>query len=227
MEAKVTGAKSFQVLDVTLNPGEYFYSEAGKMVRCTDNIDTEVTTQKRSGGIMGALKRMLSGDSFFMSRYTAGRSPGQVVVAPTMMGSIAVLEQSDRSNWITTGGSYLASGPEVKSEAKWQGLGSALLSGESILLLHHSGIGFLAVEAFGSLREIEVDGEFIVDTGHVVAYQSTLNFEVKTLSSSWLTSFLSGEGFVLKFAGKGKLWIQSHNPPSFGGEVGPLLPKRR
>lgn len=227
MKASVIGTPSFQSLHVELGQGEHFFSEAGKMVRCSAGVDIDVTTQSKSGGLLGALKRLLSADSFFYSRYTAQRSgPLEVVVAPTMMGNVKVLELNG-DTWVTSGGSYLASGPEIKSEAKWQGVGAAFLGGESLMYVHNSGMGFLAVEAFGTIHEVEVDGTFVVDTGHLVAFQNTLEFSIGKVGGSWIKSFFSGEGFVMNFKGKGKLLIQSHNGNSFGGVLGPLLPKRR
>ncbi|MBS2035230.1 TIGR00266 family protein [bacterium] len=228
MKASVIGTDSFQSLHVELSPGERFYSEAGKMVRCSSGVDIEVTLQKKGGGFMGALKRLLSSDSFFYSRYTAqGTGTSEVVIAPTMMGNVRVLELKGDETWITSGGSYLASGPEITSEAKWQGLGAGLLSGESLMFVHNRGIGFLAVEAFGTIHEVDVNGEFVVDTGHLVAFESSLSFTVGKVGGSWIKSFFSGEGFVMNFKGTGKLLMQSHNGSSFGGLLGPLLPKRR
>lgn len=227
MQASVVGNPSFQSLHVQLQPGESFYSEAGKMVRCSSNINVEVQIQKKGGGIFGAVKRLLSADSFFSSHYTAQGQAGEVVIAPTMMGQVRVIELTGNETWITSGGSYLASGPEVTSEAKWQGTGAGILAGESLLYVHNSGIGFLAVEAFGTITEVDVDGEFIVDTGHLVAFQSSLEFKVTKVGGSWMTSFLSGEGFILHFRGRGKLLMQSHNGSGFGAVLGPLLPARR
>lgn len=228
MKASVIGHSSFQSLHVELGQGEYFYSEAGKMVRCSTGVDIDITIQKKGGGLLGALKRMMSADSFFYSRYTGqGGGPQEVVVAPTMMGNVRVLQLDGTKTWITSGGSYLASGPEVSSEAKWQGLGAGFLGGESLMYVHNSGTGFLAVEAFGTIHEVEVNGDFIVDTGHLVAFENTLEFKIGKAGGSWIKSFFSGEGFVMTFKGHGKLLIQSHNGSSFGGALGPLLPKRR
>lgn len=228
MKASIIGNDSFQSLHVELSPGEHFFSEAGKMVRCSSGIDTEVTIQKKAGGLLGALKRLLSSDSFFYSRYTAqGQGPQEVVVAPTMMGNVRVLQLKGDETWITSGGSYLASGPEISSEAKWQGVGAGFLGGESLMYVHHRGVGFLAVEAFGTIHEIDVNGSFVVDTGHLVAFESSLQFTIGKVGGSWIKSFFSGEGFVMNFTGQGKLLMQSHNGSSFGGVLGPLLPKRR
>ncbi|MGL5836660.1 MAG: AIM24 family protein, partial [Waterburya sp.] len=71
-----------------------------------------------------------------------------------------------------------------------------------------------------------VDGEYIVDTGHIVAFERSLNFSIAKASSSLIGSFLGGEGFVCRFKGKGKVFCQTHNPGAFGSTVGSKLPPR-
>jgi len=73
---------------------------------------------------------------------------------------------------------------------------------------------------------VQVDGAYTVDTGHIVAFEDTLGFSIGKSAGSWLGSFLGGEGLVCKFKGRGKLYCQSHNPPSFGKLLGPLLKAR-
>ena len=82
------------------------------------------------------------------------------------------------------------------------------------------------VNSFGSIYPIEVSGDYIVDTGHIVAFEDSLSFTVEKSSDSWLDSFLSGEGLVCKFSGRGVVYCQSHNPPSFWSNLGPGLKPR-
>ena len=74
---------------------------------------------------------------------------------------------------------------------------------------------------------IEVDGDYIVDTGHIVAFDETLDFTITKAGKSWISSMLGGEGLVCKFKGKGTVWCQSHNETSFGQVVGPKLRARK
>ena len=66
----------------------------------------------------------------------------------------------------------------------------------------------------------------MIDTGHVVAYETSLEYTITKAGSSWLASWLAGEGFVMNFRGKGRVLVQSHNPTEFGRSVGPKLPPR-
>jgi uncharacterized protein (TIGR00266 family) len=101
-----------------------------------------------------------------------------------------------------------------------------MFSGESLFWLRMAGNGPLVLSGFGAIYTIDVDGEYIVDTGHILAFEESLNFAISKAGSSWVASFLGGEGLVCKFSGRGKIWCQSHHAPAFGGLVGPLLRAR-
>jgi hypothetical protein len=75
-------------------------------------------------------------------------------------------------------------------------------------------------------RRIGVVRELIVDTGHVVAFTEGLAYKIDKVGGGWINTWLSGEGFVMRFSGKGRIILQSHNPTRFGQQLGPLLPER-
>lgn len=211
---------------VTLAPGEHLTAEGGSMVAMSANMDVTTTTYKRNqGNVLGALKRMLSGESFFMNHYTAPSTGGEVWVAPTMMGDMFVQEMNGQ-RLIVQAGSYVASSENVKVDFNWQGFKS-LLSGESMFWLSISGQGKVLINSYGVIYPVQVDGEYIVDTGHIVAFDETMNFSITKAGKSWISSFLGGEGLVCKFKGKGTVWCQSHNPKSFGHAIGPKLKPRK
>lgn len=212
---------------VHLAPGESFVSESGALYRSSANVDVDVTTRSRGkGGLLGGLKRLFAGESFFFSTYkTTDGGPGEVALAPTHQGQVRAIELDGTHEWFCTGGSYLGSDPELLIETQFQGL-KGLFSGEAISFLKVSGRGTLLCGAFGRITEVPVDGELTVDTGHVVAFEGSLQYTVNKASSGWMKSFLSGEGFVLKFRGRGRCFVQSHNPTELGKTVGPMLPPR-
>ena len=89
-----------------------------------------------------------------------------------------------------------------------------------------SGTGDVLLNSFGAIYEVEVDGKHIVDTGHIVAYDDSLSFRARKATDSWIGSYFSGEGLVCEFSGRGKVYCQTHNPPSFGQAIGPNLKPR-
>jgi len=227
MKVEILGEGAFSSALVHLDPGEEFISESGAMYRASSNVDIDVTTKSRgSGGLFAGLKRLFSGEHFFFSTYkTTDGQPGEVGLAPTLQGSLRAIDVDESCSWYCTGGSYLGSTKDLLVETQFQGL-KGLFTGESIFFLKVSGKGILVVNAFGRLAELEVREDITIDTGHVVAFQETLEYKITKAGGSWFQSWLAGEGFVMKFTGKGRILVQSHNPNEFGKGLGPLLPER-
>lgn len=218
---------AYSTLRVELAAGERFVSDAGLFVSGSGNIDIDVTARpKGQGGLLGGLKRLVSGDSFFMSTYTAAGRPGHVLLAPTLPGEVRVVDLDGRSRWLCAGASFMACGPDVALDTRFQGL-SGLFSGEGMFFVEASGQGPLVVMAFGQIRELVCDGDLVVDTGHLVAFEADgLEYHITKAGGSWIASWLAGEGLVMRFRGRGRVLVQSHNPSAFGQEVGALLPPR-
>jgi uncharacterized protein (TIGR00266 family) len=212
---------------VRLNPDESCSAEGGAMIAMSDNIHVETTTHQKSGGggIIKGLKRMLSGESFFINHFKADSSGGEIWLAATLPGDMMVYELNEET-LIVQGGSYVAAEPGVSIDLGWQGFKS-FFSGESVFWLRVSGQGKVILSSFGAIYPVEVDGEHIVDTGHIVAFNETLNFSITKAGKSWLSSILGGEGLVTKFKGRGTVWCQSHNAISFGRTLGPMLRPRK
>jgi uncharacterized protein (TIGR00266 family) len=227
MEFEILEQGAFQSALVHFEAGERVVSESGAMVRASGNVDIDVTTRaKKGGGMLSGVKRLLGGDSFFLSTYTTtDGAPGEVGIAPILPGEVMVLEVDGATQWKTSGGSFLAAGGDVDLDTEFQGLGG-FLGGESLFFLKATGSGSLLVGAFGALRELKVEGELTIDTGHLVAYESTLDYSISKAGGSWMQSFLAGEGFVMKFSGRGRVIVQTHDASGFGRRLGPMLPAR-
>ncbi len=226
MRIDVRSQGAFSHALVALEAGEEFISESGAMFRASPSIDIDVTTKTRGrGGILAGIKRLFSGDNFFFSRYSAEDAPGEVGLAAVLQGDVRAIELDGSERWLCAGGSYLGSSPELAIDTQFQGL-KGMFTGESIFFLAASGTGTLLVSAFGRLEEVDVDGGLTVDTGHVVAFSEGLSYRVTKAGGSWLQSWLAGEGIVLEFEGRGKIYVQSHNPNEYGKGIGARLPPR-
>ena len=118
-------------------------------------------------------------------------------------------------------GGFLACTPGVNIKAKFGGL-KALFSGEGAFLLEASGSGDLFFNSFGGVVEKQINGEFIVDTGHVVAFDPSLDYKI-TGMGSFKSTMLSGEGMVMRFSGNGKLYLQTRNVSSIASWLTPRL----
>jgi uncharacterized protein (TIGR00266 family) len=222
MEIDITFRPGNSIAKVSLAPNEQVTAEGGAMVTMSGDMDIKTTTHKKGkGGLLKAAKRLLSGESFFLNHYTASNEGGEVLLATALPGDMKAIDL-DNERLIVQGGSYVASSPDIDIDMGWQGFKS-ILSGEGIFWLNLSGKGKVVFNSFGAIYPVEVDGEYIVDTGHIVAFNETLSFTITKAGKSWISSFLGGEGLVCKFQGKGTIWCQSHNAASFGSALGPRL----
>jgi uncharacterized protein (TIGR00266 family) len=224
MEINIAYRPSYALAIVGLGMNESIVAEGGAMVSMSSNMSIKTSRGAASGGLLKSLKRaVLGGESFFMNTFTANGGAGEITLAPTLPGDIQTLTMTGPSLMIQST-SYLASSPGIVLDTKWGGM-KTLFGGEGLFMLKATGQGQVIVNSFGAIHEIPINGPYIVDSGHIVAFEETLTFEVKKVGS-WKATLLSGEGLVCLFNGKGRLWIQSRNPKAFGGLVGHKLPPR-
>lgn len=208
---------------VRMQTGERFVAEPGSMIAMS--VGLSLHTDTRGGGLMGGIKRMFSGESFFLNTYEATRPNQELILAPTLLGDIEILPlQTGRL--LVQRGAWLGSSDTITCKTTTQGLTVGLFGGQGLFWIECTGHGQVLVSTFGALYVVDVDGEYVVDTSHVVAHEDTLQLKIGKANDSLLGSFVGGEGLVCKFSGRGRLWIQSHNPTDFGKTVGPLLPAR-
>jgi uncharacterized protein (TIGR00266 family) len=224
MQIEIKYNPGSSVAKCTLAPSETLSAEGGSMVCMSGDMNITTSTHKKSSGNpLKALTRMFSGEGFFMNHYSAPDG-GEVWLAPTLTGDMMV-KQLDNESLIVQGGSWLASSEDIEVDFNWQGFKS-MFSGESVFWLNVHGTGQVILNSFGTIYPIQVDGEHIVDTGHIVAFESGLDFSISKAGSSFIGSILGGEGLVCRFKGQGTVWCQSHNPPALGKLLGPKLKQR-
>ena len=225
MNVKLLHQPDSTIARVTLGAGEELVAEAGCMIAMSGYINASTTLRKgKGGGILGGLKRMVAGESLFLSVFRSPKAGGEVLLGPKLIGDI-LLYQMTGTGLVVQASSYLASESDVDIDLGFQGFRS-LFSGESIFWLDISGKGSLLLSSFGAIYEIPVNGEYIVDTGHIVAFEKSLTFDIKKAGASWVGAFLGGEGLVCRFKGQGRVFCQTHNPGAFGRTVGSKLPPR-
>jgi uncharacterized protein (TIGR00266 family) len=225
MQVDVLHQPDSTVAHIMLDPNEQILAEAGAMVAMSGNLIPSTTLWRGSGGgILGGLKRVLAGESLFLSTFRTSGSAGEIYLAPKLMGDIVAYELTPQGLVVQSSG-YLASTPGVEIALGFQGFKS-FFSGESIFWINLSGSGLALLSAFGAVYEVDIDGEYTVDTGHIVAFEPSLSFSIGKANKSWLGAFFGGEGLVCHFRGRGRLYCQSHNPGSFGRTVGSRLPPR-
>ncbi len=226
MKIEIQNRPAYAIADVHLEMNESVISEGGAMVSMTSDVTVSTSAMSPgggAGGLLKGLKRMLTGESFFLNKFTSSTG-GHVSFAPTLIGDVEHIALDGTKNLIVQSSSYMACSEGLEMDTQFGGMKS-LFSGESLFWIKFSGSGDLILNSFGGIFYKDVDGSFIVDTGHIVAFEDTLEYKVKKVGGLKAT-LLSGEGLVTEFSGKGRLYMQTHNASAFGRLLGPKLPPR-
>lgn len=224
MKYSIMYGPSYTVAEVTIPQGSSVKAEADAMVGMSDTIDIE--SKMTGGGFMKALKSsVLGGESFFQATYNAVRGEGKVLIAPSVVGDIIGLELNQQTMLVQSG-SYLASDLSITIDTNFAGA-KGFFSGEGLFLLKMSGSGTLLLSSFGAIHKIALGAgqKYIVDTGHIVAFDASVTYTVKKAAKSLLTSIASGEGLVSEYTGPGNIYLQTRNPKGFVSWLTPMLPK--
>jgi uncharacterized protein (TIGR00266 family) len=222
IEFKIYG-NEMQFVEVYLDPGESAVAEAGAMMYMTPAIKMETIFGDGSGrqqaGIMGALmgagKRLLTGESLFMTLFTNGAPSGvaRVAFAAPYAGKILPMDLSQ------LGGTLICQKDSLLAAAKGVSIGIAfqkkigvgLFGGEGFIMQKLEGDGLVFAHAGGTVHTYDLaPGEtYRVDTGCLVALQPSVNYDVQFVGGV-KTALFGGEGlFFATLTGPGKVWLQS------------------
>ncbi len=220
---EIQHAGSFALAVVTLQPEQSISAEAGAMVSMSANVELQ---SQMKGGFFGAIKRAVGGESAFVSTFTARGGSGEVTLAPGAPGDIAGIEMNNQT-FMVQASSYLAGDANLQVETKFGGLKS-WMGGEGLFVLSVSGSGLLLISSFGAIhrKRLQPGERYVVDTGHLVAWEGQMQYQLRKATRSIFRSFLSGEGLVADFSGPGELLIQTRNLAAFAGLLKPFFPSQ-
>jgi uncharacterized protein (TIGR00266 family) len=214
---------SFALAVLRLQAEQSIQAEAGAMVSMSGNIELQ---SQMKGGLLGALKRAAGGESAFVSTFTARGGPGEVTLAPGAPGDIAGIELSGQPFFVQSS-SYLAGDASLTVDTKWGGA-KTFFSGEGLFVLLVQGQGLLLVSSFGAIhrKRLQPGERYVVDTGHLVAWESSTQYTLRKAASGFFRSMMSGEGIVAEFTGPGELLIQTRNLAALAGLLKPFFPSQ-
>ena len=190
-EVKYQGA--FALAVVNLQQEQSISAEAGAMVSMSANVELQ---SEMKGGVFGALKRAVGGESAFVSTFTARGGGGEVTLAPGAPGDVVGIEMSNQVFKVQSS-SYLAGDTSLQVDTKWGGAKS-FFGGEGLFVLQVTGTGVLLVSSFGAIhrKTLRAGERYVVDTGHLVAWEGQMQYELRKATKSFFRSMLSGEGIV-------------------------------
>jgi len=208
MEYQIRGTV-MQSVEVSLQAGESVYTEAGGMAWMSANIGMETNMK---GGMMGALKRAVAGESLFMTTYTAGDAPGFVTFTLETPGTIIPLELGPGQEVICQRDAFMCAQSSVQLDMHLhKRLGAGLFGGEGFILQKVTGPGIAFFEVAGETLEynLQAGQSLKVDPGHIAMMDPTVEFDV-TMIKGVTNVLFGGEGlFLANVSGPGRVWLQS------------------
>ena len=226
-----------QFVEVELDPNEAVVAEAGGMMFMEDGIQMETIfgdgAQQNTGflgSLLGAGKRLLTGESLFMTVFqNRGMGKKKVAFGAPYPGKIIAVKLSD------VGGELLAQKDSFLCAAKGVSLGIAftkrfgagLFGGEGFILQRLQGDGFAFIHAGGTLYERNLaPGELLrVDTGCIVAFQPSVDYDIQMVGGI-KSALFGGEGlFFATLRGPGRIWLQSLPLSRLAGRIVAAAPQ--
>jgi len=222
MEYKISG-DNLQLVTLQIQPGEKIFAEAGSMVYMSGNINMEA---KMRGGLLKGIGRKFMGETMFLTEFTSAGGQGMASFGGTAPGTIKALDIQG-TNWMVQKDAFLVAEDSIEMSVGFQKkLGSIFFGGEGFILQKLSGKGKVFIHACGDFVEfnLEPDQVLKVDTGSVVGWEDTVNFDIERVKGI-KTMFFGGEGiFLTTLRGPGKVIIQSMNLANLASALAPFLP---
>lgn len=219
VDYKIIG-DAIQVVEIELDPGETVIAEAGAMNYMEQGIEFETrmgdgsaADQGMLGKLFSAGKRMLTGESLFMTHFThRGQGKSHVAFAAPYPGSIVAVDLANQNGHLfCQRDAFLcaAAGTEIDI-ALSRKIGAGLFGGEGFILQHLKGDGMAFLQAGGTLIRKELNNETLrVDTGCLVAFSEGIDYNIEMVKSLKSMMF-GGEGLWLAtLSGTGTVWVQS------------------
>ncbi|KAL4144326.1 hypothetical protein PRNP1_013462 [Phytophthora ramorum] len=217
-----------QVVHIELEPEQCLRAETGAMIFMTDGVEMETTT---AGGFGEGMKRMMTGENFFVSRFTYhGSEKGKVALGTSFPSKIVHLRLSDfiGESIICQKGAFLCGSDTVNIEMEFaKKFGVGFFGGEGFILQRLTGRGDVLVRASGTLIERELQpGEVLrISSGCLVAFEPSVHYDITMMKGAKNVLF-GGEGlFVTTLTGPGKIYLQSLPFDRVVGEMAARIPR--
>jgi uncharacterized protein (TIGR00266 family) len=208
MQVEIRHSPAYAVARCTLAPNESIKAQPGSMM--AQSLGMNISA-KADGGLLKSLGRMVGGENFHITTFTAPQSGGWVDIIPEMVGDVFAIGIDSSTDFVLTKGSWLANDGniEIKPDASISGL----FAGEGLVVLRARGTGTLIGSSYGALDVISLKpGEGLtIDTGHLVGWESTVQMRTRK-AGGWLNSMKSKEGLVVDVQGPGDVITQSRVP---------------
>ena len=219
------------VLELSLQPGESVVSEVGEFSWMTDSI--HFTTGSGGGmggkGIMGAVKRVVSGSSILLSTYTAEGGVGSVSFASKLPGHIVPIDVSPGNEFMVHRHGFMCAVPGIELGIGFQqSFRGGIFGGMGFLLQKIGGTGRAWVDLSGEVLAFDLQpGQSMrVHPGHVGLFQASVQFSVQRVPGL-VNRYMGEDGHHFAvMTGPGRIWLQSMPVAILAGAIEPFMPDR-
>lgn len=224
MKYEIIGS-TVPAVEVELNTGEAMYTQSGAMAWMDPGIHPDT---KMEGGFLKGIGRKFTGESLFMVTYTSGKEGAKIAFASTVPGKIINVDFQGNGSLICQKDAFLCAQKGVDlSTVFTKKLSTGVFGGEGFILqkLSGSGTAFLEIDGDSVTKELEPGETILVDTGNVVAFEESVEYEIERIKGI-KNIFFGGEGlFLTKLTGPGKIILQTQNFHDFAGRISALFPE--
>jgi uncharacterized protein (TIGR00266 family) len=210
IDYKIIG-DDIQAVEVELDAGEAVRAEVGAMLFMEEGIEMQTGT---GGGIFSGLKRMITGENFFITSFlNNGNGKRHVTFAAPYPGKIIPLQLRDLGgSFLCQRDGYLCSAEGIDINLEFtKKIGAGLFGGEGFILQRLSGDGYAFVHAGGAIikRELQYNETLRVDTGCLVAFSPSVDYDIQFIGG-FKNVLFGGEGlFFAKLTGPGLVYLQT------------------
>lgn len=234
MNVIVSYGPSYAVATSMLHADEVVVAAVGAMVSMDPHVQirtekTDALVKKERRGCLNLLlapfRWLVGADNFYQNHFVSVGAPGSVTFAPSIPGDVAVTDVRTEVGLLLQNTAFLCGSDTVNLDPEWEGA-TAFVKSDGIFMVHATGQGVVAFNSFGAIREIQVEDHLVVDSGHLVAFEDSLQYDLRRFSRGLWQRAFGGESMVCEFSGSGRVWIQSRNTKAWGELIGPRLPKR-
>jgi len=218
------------VLHVDLEPGQSVVSPGGEVSWMSSTIQMSTSTQGAgSKGVMGALKRTVSGGGLFVTRYETQGGPGTVSFAAKMPGEIRPVAIAPNREYLVHRHGFLAATSDVNISIGFQQkLGAGIFGGSGFILQKVTGQGTAWIELSGELIEYHLaPGENLrVLPGHVGLFDANMSFDITMVKGIKNLLFGAESLFLASLTGPGMVWLQTMPISQLAHSIAPYLPQQ-
>ncbi|MBZ0305569.1 MAG: TIGR00266 family protein [Anaerolineae bacterium] len=215
------------VLQIRLRKGDAIYTESGGMAWMTEGIAMKTSGR---GGLGKMIGRALSGESLFLTTYTAETDNVAIAFTTEAMGKIMPLTLAAGHTMILQKDAFMCAEDSVEMAMHFRKkLGAGLFGGEGFILQKVTGPGVVFAEIIGEVVEYDLKpGQHLkVDPGHLAMYEPTINYDIQMVKGVKNMLF-GGEGlFLATLTGPGKVWLQTMPMSNLASRIAQALPGGR